>query len=169
MSEPYLSEIKMVSFNFAPKGWAMCNGQVLAIQQYQALFALIGTTYGGDGIHTFALPNLQGRVPIHLGTSNMGNAYVEGEQSGEVNHTLIASEMASHTHPMKATATATTNTAAGNFPAAAGSAIYGSATDTTMNSSIVSQAGGNVAHNNLQPYLVVNFVIAMSGVFPSRS
>jgi len=94
---------------------------------------------------------------------------VEGQQSGEANHTLITSEMASHTHPVKATATATTNTAAGNFPAAAGSSIYGSATDTTMNAAIVSPAGGNQPHSNLQPYLVVNFLIALAGVFPSRA
>lgn len=163
MGSPYIGEVRMVSFNFAPKGWALCNGQLLAIAQNQALFAILGTTYGGDGQRTFGLPNLQGRVPLH-----MGNGYTEGQIGGSANVTLTINQIG-HTHPVKATATGTVNTAAGNFPATAANPLYGSGTDTTMNPAIVSQTGGSQPHNNLQPYLVVNFVIALVGIFPSRN
>ena len=163
MATPFIGEVKMVSFNFAPKGWAFCNGQLLAISQNQALFSILGTTYGGNGVTTFALPNLQGAVPLHFSSS-----YSLGQVGGSENVTLNSNQ-AGHTHLVKATATATTNTAAGNFPAASASNIYGSPADTTMNPGIVSQAGGSQPHTNLQPYLVVNFVIALVGVFPSRN
>jgi microcystin-dependent protein len=163
MATPFIGEVKMVSFNFEPKGWMFCNGQLLSISQNTALFSLLGTTYGGNGQTTFALPNLQGRVPLH-----MGNGYSEGQTGGAQGVTLTGNQ-AGHGHPVKATATATTNTAAGNFPALAGSNIYGSSPDTTMNPAIVGQAGGGQAHSNLQPYLVVNFVIALTGIFPSRN
>jgi microcystin-dependent protein len=167
MGTPYLGEVKMVSFNFAPRNWAFCNGQLLLITSNQALFALLGTYYGGDGVRTFALPNLQGCVPVHNGVAPTGTPYVIGETGGAVAVTL-ASNQAGHSHPVNATATATSNTAAGNFPAAAGSDIYGSGSDTTMNSGIISHTGGSQSHNNLQPFLVVNFVIALSGVFPPQ-
>jgi microcystin-dependent protein len=163
MAQPFIGEVKMVSFNFAPKGWALCNGQLLAINQNQALFSILGTTYGGNGQTTFALPNLQGSVPLH-----MGNGYTEGQVGGSQNVTLLGNQ-AGHTHTVKATATATTNTAAGNFPAAATSNIYGAPADTTMNAGAVSTVGSSQPHSNLQPYLVVNFVIALQGVFPSRN
>jgi len=163
MATPYLGEVKMVSFDFAPKGWAQCNGQTLAISQNAALFAIIGTTYGGNGVSTFNLPNLQGCVPMHLG----GN-YVEGQTGGAQLVTLQSNQIG-HTHLVNATQTATTNTAAGNFPAKSPDTIYGSGVDTTMNAAIITQVGGNQPHSNLQPYLVINFVIALSGIFPSRN
>jgi len=168
MATPFLGEVKMFAFGFAPKNWAFCNGQLMSISQNQALFALLGTTYGGNGVQTFALPNLQGAVPLHMGVL-LGNNYVEGQTGGAPSVTL-ASNQIGHGHLVSATATATTNTAAGNFPAAAAGDIYGSGTpDTTMNPAVVNSAGGSQAHNNLQPYLVVNFVIALTGIFPSRS
>jgi microcystin-dependent protein len=163
MGTPFLGEVKMISFNFPPKGWAFCNGQLLSIAQNQALFAILGTTYGGNGQTTFALPNLQGRVPLH-----MGNGFVEGQVGGAQSVTLVSNEMG-HGHPVSATATATTNTAGGNFPAVSGNALYGASADTTMNPAIVGQAGGSQAHSNLQPYLVINFAIALQGIFPSRN
>jgi microcystin-dependent protein len=163
MAQPFIGEVKMVSFNFAPKGWAFCNGQLLSINQNTALFSILGTTYGGNGVTTFGLPNLQGSVPVHVGTG-----FTEGQVGGVQAVTLTTSQ-AGHAHPVSATATATTNTAAGNFPAAAASNIYGASPDTTMNASIVSMAGSSQPHTNLQPYLVVNFVIALQGVFPSRN
>ena len=163
MPTPFIGEVKMVTFNFAPKGWAFCNGQLLPINQNQALFSILGTTYGGNGQTTFALPNLQGRVPLH-----MGNGFTEGQVGGADSVTLTSNQ-AGHGHGVSATATATTNTAAGNFPATAGSNIYGTSPDTTMNAAVVGQAGGSQPHSNLQPYLVVNFVIALTGIFPSRN
>ena len=163
MATPFIGQITMVAFNFAPKGFALCNGQLLAINQNQALFSILGTTYGGNGQTTFALPNLQGRVPLH-----MGSGYTIG-QTGGAEIVTLQSNQAGHTHPVSATATVTTNAAAGNFPAAAASSIYGSGTDTAMNPAIVSSAGGSQPHNNLQPYLVINYVIALTGIFPSRN
>jgi microcystin-dependent protein len=163
MGTPFLGELKMVSFNFPPKGWAFCNGQLLPINQNQALFAILGTTYGGNGQTNFALPNLQGRVPLH-----MGNGFVEGQVGGAQSVTLISNQIG-HGHPVSATATATTNSAGGDFPAASGNVLYGASADTTMNPAIVGQAGGSQAHSNLQPYLVINFVIALQGIFPSRN
>jgi microcystin-dependent protein len=163
MATPFIGEVKMVSFNFEPKGWAFCNGQLLPINQNTALFSLLGTTYGGNGQTTFALPNLQGRVPLHIGTG-----FNEGQTGGAQSVTLTSNQ-AGHGHGVSATAAATTNTAAGNFPATSGSNIYASSPDTTMNAAIVGQAGGGQAHSNLQPYLVINFVIALTGVFPSRN
>ena len=163
MAEPYLGEIRIISFNFAPKGWAFCNGQLLPINQNQALFSILGTTYGGNGQTTFALPNLQGRVPLH-----MGNGFVEGQLGGAQTVTLTLTEIR-HTHQVRATATATTNTAGGNFPAVSGNDLYGSGADTTMNPVTIAPAGGSQPHSNLQPYLVINFVIALQGIFPSRN
>jgi microcystin-dependent protein len=162
MGTPFLGEVKMISFNFPPKGWALCDGALLPISQNQALFAILGTTYGGNGQTNFALPNLQGRVPLHMNGPN------EGQVGGAAAVTLTVNQIG-HGHPVSATATATTNTAAGNFPAVSGNNIYGSSVDTLMNPGIVGQAGGSQAHPNLQPYLVINFVIAMQGIFPSRN
>ena len=164
-TEPFLGEIRIFSFNFPPKGWAQCNGQLLAIAQNQALFAILGTTYGGNGVNTFALPNLQGSVAVHA-----GNGIVLGQAGGSANVTLAANQ-AAHTHAMAANATANAFSAAGNFPAAApnGQALYGASADTGMNAGVVSQAGGSQPHSNLQPYLVVNYCIALQGIFPSRS
>jgi len=164
MSEPFLGEIKIVSFNFPPRGWAFCNGQLLPINQNQALFAILGTTYGGNGTTNFALPNLQGCAALHV-----GSGITLGAKAGSPTVTLQGNQIG-HGHTVNANANATTNAAPGNFPAAAGSNIYGTgAPDTTMNSGIVSQAGGSQPHNNMQPYLVLNFVIALQGIFPSQN
>jgi microcystin-dependent protein len=165
MSEPFLSEVKIVSFNFAPKGWALCNGQLLPINQNQALFSLLGTTYGGNGQTTFALPNLQGRIPIHF-----GNGHTLGEAGGAENHTLIASEMPAHTHTFSASnATPNQGTPAGNMWASNSGAYSSAQPDATMTPASISNAGGSQPHTNVQPYLVLNFIIALQGIFPSQN
>ena len=170
MSEPFLSEIKVFSFGFAPKGWALCNGQVLPINQNQALFALLGTTYGGNGQTTFALPDLQARIPMHE-----GNGHSLGERGGEQAHTLSVPEIPGHTHP------ATCSDVAGAKPDAKGgvwardnngNAPYNSVGDTTMAQSPISAigvTGGSQSHPNLAPFTVLNFCIALQGIFPSRT
>jgi microcystin-dependent protein len=165
MSQPFLSEIRIVSFNFAPRGWALCNGQLLPINQNQALFSLLGTTYGGDGRVNFALPNLQSRIPIHF-----GNGHTLGEIDGQESHTLIASEMPSHTHTFSASnATPNQGTPAGNMWASNTGAYSNASPDSSMNPASISNIGGNQPHTNLQPYLVLNFIIALVGIFPSRN
>lgn len=163
MSTPFIGEIRAVAFNFPPRGWAFCNGQLLAISQNQALFSILGTTYGGNGITTFALPNLQGRVPAHTGSS-----ITLGEAAGLATVTLTSNEI-SHSHRVVASAGANANTAAGNFPGASSSALYGASPDTTMNAATVSSSGSSQPHDNMQPYLVVNYIIALNGLFPSRN
>ena len=164
MSQPFLSEIRIVSFNFAPRGWALCNGQLLPINQNQALFSLLGTTYGGDGRVNFALPDLRSRIPIHFGN------HILGERSGEESHTLIASEMPSHTHTFSASnATPNQGTPAGNMWASNTGAYSNASPDSSMNPASISNIGGNQPHTNLQPYLVLNFIIALVGIFPSRN
>jgi microcystin-dependent protein len=173
MGTPYLSEIKIMSFNFAPKGWATCNGQTLPINQNQALFSLLGTMYGGNGQTTFALPNLQGRVPIHIGS----NFNVQGETGGEQNHTVIQSEMPTHPHALNASTQqanqATLLTPPGNTPnilaAVTGNQYAPAASLTSLEPSTVTNTGGSQPHVNMQPYLVLNFCIALQGVFPSRN
>src|SRR5262245_40222323 len=164
MAEPFLGEIKMVSFNFPPKGWALCNGQLLPINQNQALFSLLGTTYGGDGRTTFALPDLRGRSPFQVGAG-----LVLGERGGETAHTLIQSEMTAHTHGPKASTNGPDQGSPANNFWAAVSGSYSASPDSTMNPSLVSPAGGRQPHNNMQPYIVVNFIIAIQGIFPSRN
>jgi microcystin-dependent protein len=165
MSTPYLGQISVVAFNFAPKGFALCNGQTLAINQNQALFSLLGTTYGGNGQTTFALPNLQGRVPMHV-----GNGFVQGQTAGETSHTLIVNELPSHNHPLVGSAATASLAAspAGNFPGAPAATVYGASPTTTLGTGS-SPSGGGQAHDNMPPYLVVNFVIALQGIFPSRN
>jgi microcystin-dependent protein len=163
MGTPFLSEIKIVSFGFAPKGWALCNGQLLPINQNQALFSLMGTTYGGDGRVTFGLPNLQTRIPMHFGAG-----YVLGELGGEQNHTLTTAEIPTHNHTWGATNVAV------NAPGPSAN-LLGAAqeynTDATnlvaMYPSVLSSVGGNQPHPNMQPYLTLNFCIALQGIFPS--
>jgi microcystin-dependent protein len=165
MTEPFLSEVKIVSFNFAPKGWALCNGQLLPINQNQALFSLLGTTYGGNGQTTFALPNLQGRVPIHL-----DSGHTQGEMSGQENHTLTISEMPAHTHAVGASNTdPTQGSPSGNMWANGAGAYSSGSPNSTMNPASVSNVGGSQPHPNLQPFLVLNFIIALQGIFPSRN
>ncbi len=168
MAEPFLSEIRIMSFGFPPKGWALCDGQLLPINQNQALFSLLGTTYGGDGRVNFGLPNLQGRAPIH-----MGQGHTLGERAGEQGHTLSISEIPTHVHTAQAT-----TTVAGNAPPSAtvmlaqssGSFLYGAATNlTAMAQNAIGNVGGSQAHLNMQPFLVLNFSIALQGIFPSQT
>ena len=171
MSEPFLGEIRLFSFSFAPKGWAMCNGQILPIAQNQALFALMGTTYGGDGVRTFALPNLQGSVPLHLSAS-----YPQGMRAGEASHTLTSAEMPAHSHAVQASDIVGTSNIPGNTLGLARrtAEIYHAPTNLVALSVFpagptVSNSGGNQAHTNLQPFLVMNFCVATVGIFPSRN
>ena len=170
MAEPFLSEIRIMSFVFAPKGWALCNGQLLPINQNQALFSLLGTTFGGDGRVNFALPDLRARTPIHV-----GGGHTLGERGGEQAHTLSIAELPTHTHVVNATtvqATATTNDAnptemlaQSNF-----SALYAAAGDLQAAApNAISNVGGSQAHLNLQPFLTLTFAIALQGIFPSQN
>jgi microcystin-dependent protein len=148
----------------------MCNGQILSIQQNTALFALLGTMYGGDGIRTFALPNLQGRVPLHVGQHPGGSNYVQGQQAGEANHTLITSEIPAHTHTVKAASgLATLLAATNNFWAQTTYNSYSTTPNATMSPSAISSIGGSQPHNNLPPYLTLTFCMALIGIFPSRT
>lgn len=165
MAEPFLSEIRMMSFGFPPRGWALCNGQLMPINQNQALFSLLGTTFGGDGRVNFGLPNLQGRVPIHV-----GGGHTLGEQGGEQGHTLSISELPTHTHGLQA------SSADGDAPVASGAvlasggavATYGPASNlTSLLPGSVGNLGGSQAHLNMQPFLVLSFCIALQGIFPS--
>jgi microcystin-dependent protein len=182
MTAPFLGQIEIFAFGFAPKGWLQCNGQTLAINQYQALFSLIGTYYGGNGVQTFQLPNLQSRVPISMGPTN-----VIGQIGGSENVTLLSNNMPLHTHLVNANSTA--GAAATNLPGA--NAILGNGTNAitpksgttkynmnmyttavanaTLAPQSVGNSGGNVPHTNIQPYLALNICIAISGIFPSRN
>jgi microcystin-dependent protein len=164
MAEPFLSEIRLMSFNFAPKGWAMCNGQLLPINQNQALFSLLGTTFGGDGRVNFALPDLRGRVPIHV-----GSGHTLGERGGEQAHTVSIAELPQHTHVINA------NTGAGNATAPVNALLAKAPAATyappsqpvAMNPGSVLNVGGSQAHLNMQPFLALTFCIALQGIFPS--
>ena len=163
MSEPFLGEIKIVSFGFPPKGWALCDGQLLPINQNQALFSLLGTTYGGDGRTNFALPNLQGRVPFH-----MGNGLVLGQVDGEAAHTLNLGEMPAHSHvAFGNSAEGGLVSPVGNFWAKGPASAYSPTADGAMAAAALDVSGGNQPHENMSPYLVLNFVIALQGIFPS--
>lgn len=169
MGTPYMGEIKIVSFNFAPQGWAFANGQFLPINQNQALFSLFGVTYGGNGQTTFALPNLQGRTPIHF-----GNGFTQGEAGGEVAHTLNVSELPAHNHfPMAASGAASQGDPTNAFWASGGQSIYynppPAGTAAVMFPGTIGNLGGSQAHQNLSPYLGLNFIVALQGAFPSRN
>jgi microcystin-dependent protein len=165
MSEPFLSEIKIVSFNFAPKGWALCNGQSLPINQNQALFALLGTTYGGNGQTTFNLPNLRGRVPIH-----MGSAHTLGEAAGTTAVTVNIQQLPQHLHFAQGTSDGgTVPTAVGNLLASALNVYRQADNLITLRPESVTNVGGSQPHNNMMPYLTLNFIIALQGIFPSRN
>jgi microcystin-dependent protein len=165
MSTPFLSEIKIVSFNFAPKGWALCNGQLLPINQNQALFALLGTTYGGNGQTTFALPNLRGQVPIH-----MGNGHTLGETAGSTSATLNIQQLPAHIHLMSGSGTAAeTNVPTGAYLGVINNAYTSPANLVALAPDAVTNVGGSQPHNNMMPNLVLNFIIALQGIFPSRN
>lgn len=165
MAEPFLSEIRIMSFVFAPKGWALCNGQLLPINQNQGLFSLLGTTFGGDGRVNFALPDLRGRTPIHV-----GSGHTLGERGGEQAHTLSIAELPTHTHVLSATSTPGTQAIpANNLFAATASQMYHApdAGLAAMAPSVVANVGGSQAHLNMQPFLTLSFSIALQGIFPS--
>ena len=171
-SDAFLGQILMVSFGFAPKGWALCNGQILSIEQNTALFSLLGTTFGGDGVSTFALPDLRGRVPIHQGTDPAtGTPYTLGQTGGEEQVTLTISQIPAHSHSLAAeSAFGTSNNPSGNIWAAQSRLdVYSSSSpDVAMSSNSISTAGGSLPHDNHSPYLTINYIIALVGVYPSR-
>jgi microcystin-dependent protein len=164
MATPFIGEVRTFGFGTIPKGWAVCNGQLLSVSGNQPLFSLIGTTYGGDGRNNFALPNLQGSFPI-----GFGNDYNQGQPGGETNHTLLPNELPTHDHSVTASSAAPTATpAAGNYPASlAGTSMYAAAPNTSLDGG--SSPTGGQAHANQPPYLAVSFCIAVVGIFPSRN
>jgi microcystin-dependent protein len=165
MAEPFLSEIRIMSFIYAPRGWALCNGQLLPINQNQALFSLLGTTFGGDGRVNFALPDLRGRTPIHV-----GSGHTLGERGGEQAHTLSIAELPEHTHVLSGTSTAgTVQIPAGNLMAPTPSQAYHLADNALVAFApgAVTNVGGSQAHLNMQPFLTLSFCIALQGIFPS--
>ena len=165
MSEPFLAEVRIIGFNFAPRGWAFCDGQILPINQNQSLYSLLGTTYGGDGRTSFALPDLRGRSPIHD-----GEGHSQGQKSGEDTHTLTRAEMPQHKHVLNASNNGNDLIPTDNFPANAGSDFYtGPNNLVNMNADSVLNTGTSQAHENMQPFLTLNFIIALQGLFPSRN
>ncbi|HQH70824.1 MAG TPA: tail fiber protein [bacterium] len=176
MSEPFVAEIRIVPFNFAPTGWAMCNGQLMPISQNTALFSLLGTTYGGDGKSTFALPDLQGRAPMQPEQGPGLSLRFLGESDGSQTVTLLTSEIPAHTHQLRASTSASdeegvknpTNAVTGQTQA--NQRIYGPAGNlSAMAMGSLAPAGGGLPHNNMQPYLALTFIIALQGIFPARS
>jgi microcystin-dependent protein len=171
MADPFVAEIRPFAFNFAPTGWAQCDGQLLPISQNTALFSLLGTFYGGDGKSTFALPNLQGSAPMNQGQSSGTSDRTIGEASGSPSVTLIQSEMPAHTHGLNAVEATATERQPPNQMFAVGEAISAYHTgqpNTTMNQNMLAPMGGSLPHNNMQPSLAVNFCIALQGIFPPR-
>jgi len=164
MAQPFVGEIRMFGGNFAPAGWAFCNGQLMAISENTTLFQLIGTTYGGDGQSTFGLPNLQGRIPLHV-----GSGFIQGQLGGEENHTLILQEIANHSHAVAGMSQAATNAATGNLYAGGGVKAYKAATGATMNAGVVKNNSGGQPHDNMMPFGVVSFIISLFGIFPSQN
>lgn len=163
MSEPFLGELRLFAFGFAPKGWAMCNGQLLTIAQNQALFSLLGTTYGGNGQTTYALPDLRGRVPMH-----MGGGFNQGQAAGQERHTVTIQEMPAHNHLVNAS-TANGNAADPTMLAQFSNGYGAPASLTTLHPATVANTGGSQPHENRQPLLVLNWCIALQGIFPSRN
>lgn len=165
MAEPFLGEIRLMSFVFPPKGWALCSGQLLPINSNQALFSLLGTMYGGNGQTNFALPDLRGRVPIHL-----GNGHTQGERAGEQAHTLTPNELPQHSHQVRAASAATGGVASpsGKFLGGGNNVYRASGAITTLSAETVANVGGGQAHLNMQPFVTISFCMALQGIFPSR-
>ena len=167
MAEPFLGEIRMMSFNFPPKGWALANGQTLPINQNQALFSLFGTMYGGNGQTTFAIPNLRGQVPIHF-----GNGFTQGETAGSSSVTITQASMAQHTHVAQGTSTGADTPVPTSNNLAAANNEYGPANAgglTTLHPTTISNVGGSQPHENRQPFLTISFCVALQGIFPSQN
>lgn len=170
MSDPFVGEIKMFAGTFAPRGWALCDGQLLSIPQYDALFSLLGTIYGGDGRTTFGLPELRGRVPLHQGTGPGLTPRAIGQKSGQETVTLSVAQLPPHGHTLNASAEQADATgAAGNLRARTGDDAYSTSPDVTLASTAIAATGGGASHANVQPFLCINFIIALVGVYPSRS
>jgi microcystin-dependent protein len=172
MGEPFVGEIRMFGGSFAPAGWAFCSGQLMPISENDTLFTLIGTTYGGDGQETFALPDLQGRVPMHMGTAKSGTTYTEGESGGVEAVTLTTQQLPIHNHSFLASTSAATSTAPDNQMIAQTSQIHLFTQDVTnrqMNANSLTPVGGSQPHDNMQPYLCISFIISLFGVFPSQT
>jgi len=173
MATPFVGEIRLFAGNFAPQGWAFCNGQLMSIAENTALFSLLGTQFGGNGTSTFALPDLRSRIPVHQGTGH-GDSYTMGQVGGEENVTLTGNQMPVHTHrPQAQSAAGNQQSPAGGVWAASSSLgeFSSTAPNSTMNPAAISAAGSNPnqAHNNIMPYLAINFIIALFGVFPSQN
>ncbi|MEG3181832.1 phage tail protein [Sphingomonas sp. LT1P40] len=171
MAQPYVGELRMFAGNFPPNGWMFCDGQTLPISENDVLFQLIGTTYGGDGEETFNLPNLQSRVPMHMGTGPDGTTYQQGEMAGTESETLTVQQIPSHTHAFIAsTGAATSNSPSGNVLRASPSvdAHYAGTPDADMAAGAITPVGGSQPHENMQPFLCINFIISLFGVFPSQ-
>lgn len=173
MSEPFLAEIRMMGFNFAPRGWGMCDGQILPINQNQSLYSLLGTTYGGDGRTSFGLPDLRSRTPIHRGAPSSGGGFapVLGTKTGEETHTLSGAEMPQHTHTLSGSTGSTGQDSPTGHLFASGPLHYHARSGgaAVPMSSAVGNTGGGQAHDNMQPYTTLNFCIALRGLFPSRN
>ena len=172
MSEPFIAEIVMFAGNFAPRGWAFCQGQIMSIAQNTALFSLLGTTYGGNGQTTFALPDLRGRVPVGTGQGPGLSSYTLGQQSGSESVTLVPTQLPAHSHQVLCSSDdATSGDPSGNFPSAFPQKIYANASTPgkTMANGMIGLAGSSQPHTNIQPYLAINFIIAIEGIYPSRN
>jgi microcystin-dependent protein len=171
MAQPYVGEIRMFAGNFAPAGWAFCDGQVMPISENDTLFTLIGTTYGGDGQETFGLPNLQSRIPLHMGTGSSGTAYQIGESGGVESVTLSTQQIPSHTHPFLVSGDAGSQSSPGGSVPATGVTVYRAAqpANVPMNANAVTPAGGSQPHDNMQPFLCINYIISLFGVFPTQT
>jgi microcystin-dependent protein len=174
MASPFLGEVKIFAGNFAPRGWAMCNGQLMSISQNTALFSILGTTYGGNGQTTFALPDFRSRLPVHQGQGPGLTPYNLGEMNGVENVTLLSSQIPLHNHAVNASTGAGTAVAAGGGfwatdGASRGGKLYASTGGAAMGTGAIGQTGGGVPHNNIQPFLALNFIVALQGVFPARN
>jgi microcystin-dependent protein len=171
MSNNFVGEVRLVGFNFAPYGWNICNGQLLPISEYATLYNLIGTTYGGDGVQTFGIPNLQGRVTVHQGQLSGGSAYVMGQMSGSENVTITSNTYPNHTHPFVCSSNDASSSAPGGNTVGGAIKMYDAATPTTpMSGAMIGvSAGSSLPHTNLQPFVALNWVIAFFGIYPSQS
>ncbi|SRX52438.1 phage tail protein [Aequorivita sp. CIP111184] len=169
ISDPTIAEISMFAGNFAPRSWANCDGQLLPINSYQALFSLIGTIYGGDGRTTFALPDMRGRVGLHTGTGPGLSTRPQGQKSGSETNTIALSQMPSHGHAINAKDEGTSDDPSGAFIAGDGTNAFGTSSNVVMSGAAVANNGGGQPINNMQPYMVIRYIIALQGVFPSRN